>query len=187
MRAFITIVGLLLTFTNSVFGQADTVFIRYDKNQFGEEKIEYKMDTIIFETPTARAILHGTTVLPWTGNQQNAKGYGLYLDKVEIAPCQKGERPKEQEEVIAVSQSDITMTIQLNILGNCCHSFLCDIKVINDSTINLIQYGYGATYCACICCFGLTYNFSLMREYSEFDKLKNVIINGDERTLKRLK
>lgn len=184
------ILSTTLTFliaTSLTWGQADTVFIRYDKNQFGEEKIEYNTDTIIFETPTARAILHGTTVLPWTGNQQNAKGYGLYLDKVEITPCQQGERPKEQEEVISVSQTDTTLTIQLNILGNCCHSFLCDIQIENDSIVNLIQYGYGATYCACICCFGLTYEFSLLREYSEFDKLKKVMINGDERTLKQLK
>jgi len=178
---------LFFALTGSAQGQTDTVFIRYDKNQFGEEKIDYKTDTVVFETPTARAILHGTTVLPWTSNQQYAKGYGLYIEKVEISPCRQGERPKEQEEVISAVQTDTTLILQLNILGNCCHSFLCDIQVINDTTINLIQYGYGATYCACICCFGLTYEFSLMREYSEFDKLKNVMINGDERTLKRLK
>ena len=61
------------------------------------------------------------------------------------------------------------------------------MQIVNDSIVNLIQYGYGATYCACICCFGLTYEFSLMREFSEFDRLKKVMINGDERTLKKLK
>lgn len=181
-----TILTLILT-NPLTWGQADTVFIRYDNNQFGEAKVEYKTDTLIFEIPTARAVLHGTTVLPWTGNQQNAKGYGLYLDKVEIAPCQQGERPKEEEEVLSVSQTDTTLTIQLNILGNCCHSFLCDIQIVNDSIVNLIQYGYGGSYCACICCFGLTYEFTLMREYSEFEKLKKIMINGDERTLRQLK
>ncbi|MHB1278838.1 MAG: hypothetical protein ACYC1Q_10605 [Bacteroidia bacterium] len=181
-----TILFSLLT-TILARGQADTVFMRYDNLQFEGEKIVYTTDTFLFDSPRARTILVGTTILPWTGNQQNAKGCGLYLNKVEIAPCRNGERPKEKEEVNLVTQSDSTLIISLSILGNCCHSFLCDVQVVNDSTINLIQYGYGASYCACTCCFGLSYEFSLLRGSSEFEKLMNVMINGDERTLKLLK
>lgn len=185
MKLFVLI--LLLLTTCLAWGQADTVFIRYDKNQFGGETIEYKTDTILFETPAARSILHGTTVLPWTANQQLAKGYGLYLDKVRIASCRQGEKPKELEEVVSVATTGKTLIIQLNILGNCCHSFLCDVQIVNDSIVNLLHYGYGATYCSCFCCFGLTYEFSLERDSTDLDRLKKVMINGDERTLKYLK
>lgn len=185
MRTLVTLL-FLISIVHSAMAQEDTVFIRHNKNQFGGEKIEYTTDTIVFETPLARSILYGTTIMPWTANQQYAKGYGLYLKEVSIAPCQQGERPPDMEEVLGISQTDTSMIVELNIIGNCCHAFLCDIQVVNDSVIDLIHYGYGATYCACYCCFGLTYEFSLLREYSEFDKLKYVMINGDERTLKRL-
>ena len=49
--------------------------------------------------------------------------------------------------------NDTEMLIDINISENCCYSFLCDIAIINNSTINLIFYGYG-TYCDCDCCFG---------------------------------
>ena len=181
---FIIIITTLILSTDLTFGQSDTVFIRYNKDSF-EDIMNYKTDTIIFNTPNERQLLYGTTVLPWTGNQQIAKGFGLYLDKVSVTPCKNG-RPDEKVRVLSTFSTDSTLKITLNILGNCCHSFLCDISVVKDSLINLIHYGYGSTYCSCICCFGLTYNISLLKEFSEFNKLKWIIINGDDRTLKKL-
>lgn len=182
---FIITLTLILSI-NLASGQADTVFIKYNDNDF-EDIVHYKTDTVIFDTPNARQILYGTTVLPWTGNQQNAKGYGIYLANVAMAPCRPDQRLDEKVRVLSILSTDTTMRINLNILGNCCHSFLCDISIVNDSIINLIHYGYGKTYCSCICCFGLSYNLSLLKEYTEFSKLKMVMINDDRRTIRRLK
>lgn len=173
--------------TSLTWGQADTVFIKYNKDKF-EEKPNYKTDTVIFDTPNARQILYGTTVLPWTYNQQVAKGYGLYLDRVSMTPCKQelGKMPDMKNQVLTVNQAKDSLTIEVKFWGNCCHSFLCDIEVKNDTTVNLIVYGYGATYCSCDCCYGLTYHFTTMN-VDEFEKLKYVTINGDERTKKQLK
>jgi hypothetical protein len=168
MKILVTILTFILT-TSLTWGQADTVFIKYNKDKF-EEKPNYKTDTIIFDTPNARQILYGTTVLPWTLNQQIAKGYGLYLNSVSLTPCKQNDK----------------LTIEVKYWANCCHSFLCDLEVINDMTVNLIIYGYGATYCSCSCCFGLTYNISTMT-VDEFDKLKYITINGNEKTKRKLK
>ena len=183
MRRTLTLLFFVLG-SNFSFGQMDTVFITYDKG--APDSLFYSTDTLLFDTFLQRNVLHGTDVMPWTANQQYAKGYGLYLSDVEINPCRQGERPPEMEEIISIDESDTSLVIQLNIVGNCCHDFLCDVEVIGDSVINLIQYGYGNTYCACNCCFGLTYVFDLETEYSDFSSLKFVMIDGDRRTLRKL-
>lgn len=167
-------------------GQADSVFIKYNKDKFGE-KLNYQTDTIIFDTPNARTILYGTTILPWSYNQQVAKGYGLYLDNVSIIPCKQelGKTPDMNNQVLKVSQVNDSMIIEFKYWVNCCHSFLCDIEVKNDTTINLIILGYGATYCSCECCYGLTYNLNLLK-VDAFEKLKYVMINADGRKKKQL-
>ena len=166
------------------WGQAnnDTVFIKYNKDRFGEIP-NYKTDTIIFDTPNARQILYGTTVLPWTQNQQIAKGYGLYLDSVSITPCREDfEKILDMKnQVIAVNRLKDNLIIQINYWGNCCHSFLCDLKVKNDTILNLIIHGYGATYCSCDCCFGLTYYLTTMKG-DEFNKLKHITIKTNDTT-----
>lgn len=169
------------------WGQADTVFIKYNKDKF-EETPNYKTDTVIFDTPNARQILYGTTVLPLTFNQQMAKNYGLYLDSVNLTPCQQKleKKPDMINRVMTVNQNKDSLTFEIKYWGNCCHAFLCDIEVKNDTTVNLIIHGYGAMYCDCTCCYGLTYHISTMK-VSEFDKLKFVTINGDDRTKKLLK
>lgn len=172
--------------TSLTWGQADTVFIKYNKDKF-EETPNYITDTVIFDTPNARQILYGTTVLPMTFNQQMAKNYGLYFDTVTLTPCKQelGKKPDMINQVSTVTQDKDSLKIEIKYWGNCCHSFLCDIEVKNDSTINLIVHGYGAMYCDCNCCYGLTYHFSTMK-VAEFDKLKYVIINGDEKTKQKL-
>jgi hypothetical protein len=182
-----TIVSILSFFVVSsiTWGQADTVFVKYNKDKF-EDTINYKTDTIIFDTPNARQILHGTTVLPWTQNQQIAKGYGLFLDSVAVTPCsqEQGEKLDWQSEVLSINQVGDVLTMELKFLGNCCHSFLCDVEIVNETEVNLIVSGYGATYCSCTCCFGLNYYFEKM-DVEEFDKLKSITINGKESTRKK--
>jgi len=186
---WLTAILILLLISPLSWGQADTVFIKYNKDKF-EDIPNYKTDTIIFDTPNARQILYGTTVLPWTLNQQITKSYGLYFDSLSMTLCQQKEEfwemNKSKPRVLSINHVKDNLTIEIKHWANCCHSFLCDIEVIDDTTLNLIIHGYGATYCACECCFGLTFHLTTL-EVENFDKLKYVTINGDERTKKVLK
>jgi hypothetical protein len=160
------------------------VFIKYNKDKF-EEKPSYKTDTIVFDTPNARQILYGTTVLPWTSSQQMAKNFGISLLSVQSSDCKHSGKPTLNE-VVSIAETDTTLIIEINIWGNCCHSFLCDLEIVDDSTINLKYHGYGATYCSCECCYSLTFNLEKWKIH-ENKLLKNVMINSDKRTITALK
>jgi hypothetical protein len=125
--------------TSLTWGQTDTVFIKYNKDKF-EEKPNYKTDTIIFDTPNARQILYGTTVLPWTISQQFAKNFGIILQNVNSTDCKQSGKPTGNQ-IFSIAESDTTLKIELKILGNCCHSFLCDLEIVDDSIINLKYFG----------------------------------------------
>lgn len=183
MRQLFFLLGLSLL-GPSIWAQADTVFVRYNKNQFSEE-IEYQTDTILFEGTNTRQILHGTMVLPWTLNQQIAKGYGLYLDKVTSTECQEGNLESVAEEIVTIQETDTSLIVDIKIYRNCCHHFLCDVEIVNGHTINLIQQGYGAMYCGCECCFGMTYYFSKL-DFNKQGSLESIMINGKESTSKDL-
>lgn len=183
MRLVLSIIFVFISLL--AYSQQDTVFVRYNQDPF-EEQLSYKTDTIIFNSPFARHILQGTTVLPWTYQQQVAKYYGLYLENVTSEPCRnEGEEPQRFDEIVSISKSENKLDISVKISGNCCHSFLCDIDVVNDKTINLITHGYGS-YCACICCFGITFHFDVI-ENDEYAKLESVIINGKEETRRKFR
>lgn len=174
----------ILLMTSLSWGQADTVFIKFNNDKF-EEKLNYKTDTVIFDTPNSRQILYGTTVLPWTNGQQFAKNFGLLLETATITECKETGKPTGNE-VVNIAETDTSLSIELKIFGNCCHSFLCDLEIVNDSIVNLKYYGYGATYCSCDCCYGLTYNIEKWN-FEDYKFLKSVMINGDTQTIKKLK
>jgi hypothetical protein len=183
VKILATILTFILT-TSLTWGQADTVFIKYNKDKF-EEKLNYKTDTVIFDTPNARQILYGTTVLPWTNSQQIAKNFGIVLQTVTSTDCKQSGKPTGNE-VVNITETDTSLKIELKIFGNCCHSFLCDLEIVDDSIVNLKYYGYGATYCSCDCCYGLTYNIEKWK-FDDYKLLKSVMVNGDRRTIKKLK
>lgn len=175
----------IIFFALNSFGQKDTVFIRYNADN-DPDKIVYKTDTVFFNTPMGRHILKGTTVLPWTHNQQIAKGYGLYLDNVSQSDCKKDATAERiPAKINSIINTGDELIIDINISDNCCYSFLCDVQILNESTINLIYYGYG-TYCSCDCCFGLTYKFKKETEL-DLTKIKSVMINGIIKTLTPIK
>ena len=188
MKEFLATILFFFMTVFSTFGQEqDTVFIKYNQDKWAE-KPNYTTDTVIFDNPNERQLLYGTTVLPWTQKQQIAKGYGLYLEKVSMTPCEQElwERPDMKNQVLVINQIEDSLTIEIKYWGNCCHSFLCDLEIMERTTINLLIYGYGAMYCDCTCCFGLTFHLNTM-EVDEFHKLKYITINGEERTKKQLK
>jgi len=178
---------LLTTFLFSTIALAqspDTVFIRQDHNF--DDTLIYAIDTIVFESGMRKQILIGTTILPGTHNQMGAREYGLYLNKVTKSDCQGD--PYEKwipDKINFITNTDTSMTVDINITNNCCYEFLCDISVDSTGTLNLIYYGYG-TYCSCNCCFGLTFHFAKEKS-PDYSDIKAVMINENRKTIKQVK
>jgi len=163
----------------NLWSQKDTVFIRKNINYY-PDKIEYKTDTIIFETPNARNILIGDAIMTETYNQQVAKGYGLFFEKIEVSECGGSEYPKPNK-IIEHKKENGKWIIRTKVYSNCCQDFLTDIKVENDETLNLKFYNYGM-YCSCECPFEVTYTIRLMN-FDDLKKITSIIINDDYSTL----
>ena len=147
----------------SVFSQFDTTYITHD-NDYIDDTVIYITDTVIGKTSFGRPILIGTTVLPETINTMGARAFGFFLEKVESSPCKRSrgnEAYITDDEVFSIQKTDSTWTCDLKINANCCHDFLCEISIENDTTLNFIYKGYGAAYCACKCCFGIQYEIKL--------------------------
>ncbi len=181
---YITVLLILISFSFDIFGQADTVFMKYNSNQY-DDSITYKTDTILFNTPLERHILMGTTILPSTHNQLEAWGHGLYIKKVEKTECKNNEHPIEKNKILSIFKNDSVLTVETTIYDNCCYSFLCDAAVDSASILNLIFNGYG-TFCSCYCCFGLKYYFEILKN-PDYPEIKAIMINGDRKTLKMVK
>lgn len=169
-----------------IYGQQDTVFIRQNEN-VATDSLIYVTDTIVFPSSMTRNFLMGTTVLPNTQNQLQAYGFGLYFDSVSKSGCQKSGRAAYMaiDKINYIVKTDSTLKIDINIYDNCCYDFICDISVDSLGVLNLIYYGYG-TNCACNCCFGLKYNFSIMT-YSSYPEIIGVMLNRNKKTYKKIK
>lgn len=169
---------------------ADTIFIKHDSDWTGE-KLRYVTDTIIFKSGMRRNILVGTTVLSGTGNQYNAYwSYGLSLKKVAKTDCQKsaeeyeGQGGKTHNQINSITATDSSLSIDITFFDNCCYDFLCDVAIVDETILNLVYTGYG-THCDCDCCYGLIYQLSKEKN-NNYKKLKQVMINGNRKTLKKL-
>lgn len=188
MNKLLSIILTLLTLDTYC---QDTVFIRQSDPY--ADSILYKTDTVIFLSAAKSKILYGTTILPWTDNQQVAKSYGLFFNNIKFSECQENiEQITEDEEyldqtnsILTVTKNDTLLTVEIKIIANCCHSFLCDISVENDSILNLIYYGYGVS-CSCDCCYGLIYQIKNERYFEDNKKIKYVMIKDDKKTIKKI-
>ena len=176
MKTILTHIILLLFVPAHVYGQSDTVFVKYNKG-WDDGLLSYETDTAVFDSHFKNRILYGTMVLPWTTNQVQAKGYGISLDSVSVEECKKGIEGGEDRILSVINAAD-SLIVEIELVGNCCHSFLCDVIVQDGKTINLINYGYG-TYCSCVCIYHLTYYFSKLDEALPFE---DIIINNNPKT-----
>lgn len=183
MRQIFLVTCILISL--KCFGQ-DTVFIKNDSEKF-KNKLDYKTDTLIFESAVHRHYLTGTTILPATNGQMHAHEYGLWFTKLTKTDCQhNGENEKgAPDRINSIISNDTSIIIDISIYDNCCHSFLCDISVEDESIINLAYIGYGS-YCFCGCFFGLTYTLNKVKT-DDLKKIKSVMLNGNRKTLKNLK
>ncbi len=182
---------LFLAFLSPLFlsAQSDTIFIR--RNQAShDEPIHYATDTIIFGYPET-PVLAGTTMLPNSAGGMQVYGFGIYFSGLSGSDCSShGEHVEDPEEVLSTELVDSQLIINCRIVANCCHYFLGDVSIEEDSILNLVYYGYGSGYCACACCFGLTYTFGVLDDEwdrENFQKMKYIMINGDRKTLREVK
>jgi len=148
-----------------------------------ESGSETKSDEQETRNQESLKLMSGTQILPWTENQQIAKGYGIYLDSIQITECDDSNVVTEFDEIKSIIETDSTLFVESIIIGNCCHDFLVDVQIIDDSVIDLIYYGYGKTYCSCTCCYGLTFKFSKMLIPNN-KKLTSIMINSEKKTIK---
>lgn len=185
MKTFVlsTLFSIVASFA---FTQDDTVFVRY-KNAWEGDENTYFVDTFPVHQGARPNFLVGTTILPGTSNQNSGYHYGLSFEDVTGSPCRSDEASEifGPDKILSFDHTDSTLIIETKIIGNCCHDFLCDINVDTNGVLNLIYTGYGE-YCACDCCFGLIFTFD--HDQGEFyeDKLTGIIINGDDKTFRKL-
>lgn len=130
--------------------------------------------------------LKGTTVLYASDKNWKIRWeQGLWLRDLHSSPCQGSEEHMTKPKINSIQFSgDTAVSVDATINANCCHSFLGELEVVEDSILNLTYIGYGG-HCACDCCFGLTYEIDIDRteDYSP-DKLIYVMVNGMRSTLK---
>ena len=133
--------------------------------------------------------LAGTTILSGSRNNMESRFlHGFQLYKIDKSEClNDGFEKNEPTKINQIEiKNDSTMVIQFTINENCCHDFLGEIEITKDNVLNLIYHGYGS-YCACGCCFGLTYELFLIREEDfNLEKVKSAMINGNKETLSKI-
>ncbi|WP_163307854.1 hypothetical protein [Dysgonomonas sp. 521] len=185
MRKIIGLFLFLSFATLHLWSQSDTVFIRHIKD-YDSSQLKYKTDTVIFDSFFKNKILYGTMVLPQSAKQLTLFGHGLTLDSVSIRECKNNDfEPSSKDEILSIKESGDSLIVEILLEGNCCHSFLCDAEIVDNTTINLITIGYG-TYCSCMCGYELTYCFSRY-DYGGYGKLEDIIIDGNTETRKKLR
>lgn len=183
LRGFLCLLVLILLVPESYAQTQDTIFIRQDHEY--DDTLKYETDTIVFASGMTKHILIGTAVLPSTRNQLDARTYGLYLNKVIKSNCKRdADKYLIQDKINAVVQTDTSLIVDITFSDNCCYDFLCDMSVDSNGTIKILYHGYG-TNCACNCCFGLTYFFTIEKD-PEYQPIKGVMINEDKKTTKLL-
>jgi hypothetical protein len=70
------------------------------------------------------------------------------------------------------------LIIEVELVGNSCHSFLCDVEVVDDEILNLIVTGYGSNYCASAGYHTIEFKFSVENLDSK-DLIKSIMVNGN--------
>lgn len=177
---------LVLFFSPFAYGQMDTIFVRYPKNWKSGTR-EYSTDTVFTDHLRDKLLIAGTAIIPNTQNQwEVAEEYNLMLEMVSTPICVSDrEIDNRIDYVKSIDQNDSTLTITTMIHSNCCYNFLCDVSIQEDGVLNLTYIGYGWSICGCTCIFKMDYIFRKTNKNSD-NELTGIVINSDQRTLRKL-
>lgn len=153
----------------------DTVFV---KRQI--EGDQFQIDTLLM--PGGRSstqVLVGTTLLPHSDKMIALLNHGLQpvsLEVLEECEAVAPDRFDEYPAFTSVNRDGHRLTIDVQVIANCCHQFLGEAAVVGGDTLNLLYTSYGG-FCACECCFTLRYVFDTSME-ARHRLLQFVQING---------
>lgn len=163
--------------------QSDTVVIVRSNTLSGNEPTA---DTFLFDSPMLGQVLIGTCILPGTSGQNNAYGNGVWFEKVTKSDCMNNgdEAYNGSSRINSFAINDSTLVVDMTFIDNCCYEFLCDVEMGEDGILHLNNTGYGSL-CACLCCFGVQYHFTLNKD-SEYYNLKGIMLGNDEKTLRKI-
>lgn len=126
-------------------------------------------------------VLVGTTFLPYSYKMISLLNQGLEPISLEILErCDRSEGVDttmlaDDAKIIEIRRQDNTLTIDLAIMANCCHHFLGEAEISND-TLKLFYTSYGG-FCGCTCLFKLRYVFDTTLEL-EYQLLHYVAVEG---------
>lgn len=112
--------------------------------------------------------------------QSSEKGFNL--KEFTISPC-NSEPDGKMNRISELNYTDGKLNIDVSITANCCGSFLGEIEVLNDSTLNLKYSVYGDE-CFCACCFTLNYSISSEKNPFSLFKLNGIPIDQTEKVYK---
>jgi hypothetical protein len=136
------------------------------------------------DPPVQERILVGTTVLRGSvKNSKTGRNHGMWLVNLTAEPC-KTQVPYKPEEYIntLVKIRDSILVIGIEVYETCDYSFLGEIEVVNENTLNLIYHGYG-NYTDCNCVTGLSYKMKLEPDLKDkWNKIEYFTINGSRRS-----
>jgi len=108
---------------------------------------------------------------------------GFRLVELQPSPCSSEATYDLLQRMKRVSFHNDTLDIELSIVANCCASFIGEIEVQNDTTLNLILIEYGLE-CFCHCCFDVTYRVETKHDvFSDF-RLNGRIVSLTDRVFK---
>lgn len=187
MRKITVLIIFLIGFSQIQlsFGQSTTTY--YD-SIFVKKMVdidEYETDTFtVKSSQVQKQVLIGTTVLPYTDKLINLRNTGLELVSLELLKnCNNTTDPDtfdDYPKFIEVKRDSLTLTVDVEVVSNCCHNFLGEAEIIEDKTLNLVYTSYGG-HCMCDCMFTLRYIFDTrMEKVSHI--LQYVTINGSKTT-----
>jgi hypothetical protein len=182
MKKLIILLFLCALQTN-LSAQSDTVLIVRSNTLSGNEPT---IDTFLFDSPMLGQVLIGTCILPGTSGQMSAYGNGVWFEKVTKSDCMNNgdEAYTGSSRINSFEINDSTLVVDMTFIDNCCYEFLCDVEMGEDGILHLNYTGYGSL-CACLCCFGVQYHFTLNKD-SEYYNLKGIMLGNDEKTLRKI-
>lgn len=174
----VLVVSVMPLFPAAAQTLTDTIFVRADRYPLMDGQ-QYHTDTMIID-PNDHKFLVGTTVLKGSDRNEFAASNGYALREVSVIPCSASVYNPAPNHVESINAMEDVIEATLSINANCCHSFLGEINIENDSTLNFIYHGYGEA-CTCSCCFGLKYE--IIKWGSSAKPVRFAMINGDRKTL----
>ncbi|WP_338815058.1 hypothetical protein V9L05_08015 [Bernardetia sp. Wsw4-3y2] len=171
-----------LSFGQSTITYYDSIFV---KKMVDIDK--YETDTFtVKSSQVQKQVLIGTTFLTASDKLIQLTNHGLYPISLELLKdCNNTTDPDTFEDYpkfIEVKRDSLTLTIDVEVVANCCHNFLGEAEVKGKDTLNLVYTSYGG-HCMCNCVFTLRYKFDTRMEQSDYYPiLKYVTINGSKTT-----